>query len=145
MKMATDDLFKMDPTHASREELVQAVNDFQFLMEGLRGTEPEFIRLGMIFGTTRAEAGFLSALLRKPRLPFSALCLAGCAGNPRARKEGISARSLQVQMVRLRKKLAPLGITVKSVWGYGYEISREDIVKLNVIIEDYGDKHGKEP
>jgi Transcriptional regulatory protein, C terminal len=52
--------------------------------------------------------------------------------------DGGDERTLAVHLVKLRKKLRPYGITIRTMWGDGLCISPADLKRLNDLIERQG-------
>lgn len=85
---------------------------------------------------TPAEASILSLLLTQDVCSKSALyhCYAH-------RKEDVvnsdmpDLKVIDVYICRLRKKLAPLGLTIETIWGQGYRIPRENAAEFMAALE----------
>lgn len=68
---------------------------------------------------TRPQARMLSVLLAQERVTWQTLF--AVSGS-----EALQAADLvKVQICHLRKKLAPIGLTIETIWGWGYFIPRE--------------------
>lgn len=72
-----------------------------------------------VSGLTRIEARILSGLLTHERLTREAIYI---ISGSRADDGG---KIVDVFICRLRKKIAPLGLEIKNIWGEGYFIPRE--------------------
>jgi hypothetical protein len=73
----------------------------------------------MIFGATPAETGLLLALMRCGSL---------------AKQRFPAPESVTVQIHHLRKRLAPFGIRILSMWGHGYGLADGDRERLLAMI-----------
>lgn len=93
------------------EKLEQQGRDLLELLAGAEAT-PRFA------GMTPTEARILTALLRHERLSKEALMAV-------IQSKAVSDDIVGVYICRLRKKIAPLGLEIHTVWGDGYFIPRE--------------------
>lgn len=74
-------------------------------------------------GLTKSEARVLALIVTRLKASQDSL-LQAVSG------EGDSVALVRVYVCKIRKKLTPLGIKIKNVWGYGYEISAADKERL---------------
>lgn len=76
---------------------------------------------------TRAEEAIVGVLLAHEQASHELLreCYQHIDG-----VERVNRNTIAVLIARARTKLAPLGVRIENVWGYGYRIPREDRAKL---------------
>lgn len=68
--------------------------------------------IGQLFGLTATEVTLLLPLIQNQNVP-------------RARIVNMTNRTIDVHIHRIRQRLAPFGIEVATLWGYGYQLSVE--------------------
>jgi DNA-binding winged helix-turn-helix (wHTH) protein len=86
------------------------------------------VALNQIFDLTLTESRIIAALLEHNFVGQEALCAALTHdGRPVP-----SSANLRVVISRLRKKLAPFGIAISTVWGQGYRITGRDRINQTV-------------
>ncbi|MDX2235594.1 MAG: GcrA family cell cycle regulator [Hyphomonadaceae bacterium] len=105
----------------AREAALQArIDDLEFQLEELRAAlAPPGWTPPQAWGLRPAEAAAMGVLVARPRLTV-ALWLAAradCADGP-----GDPGRLLSVHVCVLRRRLAPFGIEIKTLWGEGYAL-----------------------
>lgn len=72
---------------------------------------------------TRPQARMLSLLLTQERVTWESLY---AVSGSQALK---AADLVKVQICHLRQKIAPLGLTIQTIWGWGYQIPREQVAE----------------
>jgi len=102
------------------EELEEALHLARHQFDGEKGLiKPGTMKL------SKTEAAMLSLLMTQDRVSRDALF------NVRARRYNDdlnmnAGEIVNVQIYNIRKKLAPLGLTIEAIREYGYRIPRED-------------------
>ena len=76
---------------------------------GIRNPEAVTLAAGYVFGLTATEVSLLMTLIRSPDVPRERI--------------GMAPRTIDVHVCHIRKALAPFGIVVETLWGYGYQLS----------------------
>jgi DNA-binding response OmpR family regulator len=72
-----------------------------------------FLTTQKVFGLTKTEAELLLALTQNENL----------SKNARADMVGMNQKTVDVHIHRVRRALAPFGIEIGTLWGYGYNLS----------------------
>jgi hypothetical protein len=72
--------------------------------------------LQQAFGLTVTEAAVLMALIQNATVPKTRL--------------GMSAKSCDVHVCRIRRRLRPFGIRVETIWGVGHRLAKDDRRKI---------------
>jgi DNA-binding response OmpR family regulator len=80
------------------------------------------VRAGRFAALTRQEMAVLTALQDAGGRPLSKERLHSALYWQRHDDEEPDAKIVDVWVCRLRKKVAPLGIVIKTVWGQGYRL-----------------------
>src|SRR6478672_6176579 len=72
---------------------------------------PEAVTLAAnrVFGLTATEVTLLMTLIQSPDVPKERISMA--------------PRTIDVHICHIRKALAPFGIAIGTIWGYGYQLS----------------------
>ena len=76
---------------------------------GTQNPEAVTLAAGHVFGLTATEVSLLMTLIRSPDVPRERI--------------GMAPRTIDVHVCHIRKALAPFGIVVETLWGYGYQLS----------------------
>lgn len=82
---------------------------------------------------TRLEAVLVDALARRCRATKEQLYDA--MYSLRHEDEQPVLKVVDVFVCKVRKKLAPHGISIGTIWGVGFEMSRNDVAKLRALAE----------
>lgn len=106
-------------SQSERIEILEAENTFL-----RKRAEPESLVPPGYRGLTMSEAAILSVLLLHERASMEAL-LAACPNKRTDHTEMPDPKMIDVYICRIRKKIAPLGLEIQNIWGYGYAIPRE--------------------
>ncbi|MEJ0012813.1 MAG: helix-turn-helix domain-containing protein [Bauldia sp.] len=87
--------------------------------------------LRALFRLTRIEARVLSMLMARELCSHEGIGqqLYGLDGSDRTRN------AHTVQIVHLRKKLQPFGISIETIWGDGYRLAPEAKAKVRALLE----------
>lgn len=95
------------------------------------GEEPA-APIPLAWGLTTTEARVLEPLLRREAVARDTLMnlMYGHCADPPAEK------IIDVWMCKIRKKIAPLGATIQSKWGFGYYIPKDERLMLKRMAEE---------
>ena len=81
-----------------------------------------FIAIQQIFRLWSSEVPLLLALIQNPMMS--------------KKRDGMAEKTIDVHICRMRKQLKPFDIDIKTLWGYGYQVSVAHRRKtMNIILQ----------
>ena len=110
----------MSDLEIENERLLQKVNALKSSLV----PRDEYRQIGVSFGLTKAEADIFSLLLVREVVNDKAYSAV------RVSYDEIDPGCLKVLVHRMRKKLSPRGINIKTVKGLGYRLTYDDRAKV---------------
>ena len=108
----------------------------------LENEEALQLACGRCFRTTRLEAAILAVLLKRTEVTKKQLHLVIEQSRPSENRDATDPKMVDVMIHHVRKKLRPLGLEIKTVWGLGYLLPTADrdkaiaMLTTNVASED---------
>lgn len=122
----------VDPNQLDREQLIKVVDELQYLVELSAAKLTEIETYGVLkLGLTKQQIMILQRLMRGIPLGSDTL------GEFLSRNELADPVSqLKVQIHKMRPKLASIGVTIETVWGFGYRMDRKNIDTLRSWLRD---------
>jgi two-component system cell cycle response regulator CtrA len=118
---------RIEQLEAENEELRALVAELKLLAFGEWTAPPEW-RL------TAAQQRVFAFLLKRGFARRDQI--AAALWSDRHERELPNPRTMDVQVCLLRRKLAPFGVTIRTVWGSGYALNPEDRARLRGVLEE---------
>jgi DNA-binding response OmpR family regulator len=79
-----------------------------------------FLAVQQVFNLTHTEVSLLMALIQSPSVLKA--------------RQDMSNKTVEVHLCSLRKQLQPFAISISTLWGYGYQLTRENKHKVMDLI-----------
>jgi len=116
-----------DPLHARIASLQDELAKAHALISEMRMDRTRDVHeLYGVADLTKREAEIVSAIAKHRRITHDRLFSILYADSDTT----VGMNTVQVQMVAIRRKLAPHGIAIKTLWKVGYEMAADDVAKL---------------
>lgn len=106
------------------EELEEEVIQLRARVYGCTWEPPPELRL------TAHEAAILQAMIAHDRVAPNWLLYEATRQAPNAQGFDVDPKIIQIRICHLRKKLAPFGMSVETVWARGYRLESESRHRL---------------
>ena len=122
---------KIDVDTASRDRLIRHIDELEFIIDDLLPRRKE--RTCETLGLTPQQSDILDALLTGRTCSRTYLARVSNIPDPSSIN-----RQVDVQLNRIRSKLACLGVEIINTHGVGWHLGASDIQRLNSIIDGEG-------
>jgi len=124
----------LDLDRASRDDLIDYICNLESELTAWRGDDfsRPIYNISGVFGTTMQESTLLYAL-RSGRV-FSKESLLTIMYSDRA-DDAPELKIIDVYVCKIRAKIAAYGVEIATIWGVGYQLSGDNVVKLERIME----------
>jgi two-component system cell cycle response regulator CtrA len=128
-----------DTRSASLTELVHLRSELSTALEMIREIQASAaeVRLGFtgVAKLTRSEAAMVGILAKRGRV--SKMQIYDFAFGERLEQDQPEPKIIDVLICKIRAKLAPHGVEIKTIWGVGYEMTPDNSAKMRKLSADF--------